>query len=255
MDTWEIVFLSMFGLLVFLVGIGAIRSFYTDSFSSVTTGFKILYYFLPYSLFLFAGMSDLIVQEFHLFPAALTSSVLVVLNYLIAKLVPGGLTQDTDICGIPGLSKVGSNLVPQSILFVSSFMGYIVAYVMQRNASLGYPVLGVAAAIALTQISVLTKTCAGQNYFLLDIFPSSILGTVGGAGIGALMGYFISKYVNVGSGADTSQNSVLGSKSPITGPPASKTPGVGTCSAANDQDQFVCEAYKNGQLVTSTIVE
>ena len=39
---------------------------------------------------------------------------------------------------------------------------------------------------------------------------------------------------------------------PIT--PISPTPDVGTCSPPNDQDQFVCEAYKDGEVVTSTIV-
>jgi hypothetical protein len=41
-----------------------------------------------------------------------------------------------------------------------------------------------------------------------------------------------------------------------TGPLGSRrSPGVGTCSAPNDQDQFVCEAYRNGKLVTTTIAE
>ena len=32
----------------------------------------------------------------------------------------------------------------------------------------------------------------------------------------------------------------------------SSTSSVGTCSAANDDDQMVCEAYKNGELVISS---
>lgn len=252
MDGFEI------GLIVLgaFIGIGVIFAFgssiQTAKLSVATVGFKILYYFLPYSLFLFAAMSDLIVQEIHFFPGALISTVLVILNHLLARATTG-IAQDTDICGIPGLSRVGSNLVPQSILFVTSLMSYIAGYVLNRNQTLAYPLMGLAGGVSLIQLSVINQQCGADLYYF-GTLPASMFAIAIG-GLAGFAGYFVSKYVNVTSGADTAQNSVLGSKSPITGPPASKTPGVGTCSAPNDQDQFVCEAYKNGQLVTSTIVE
>ena len=254
MNTWEAILVGVSATLGVLALIAGIRTS-SDAVSPVTTGFKILYYFLPYSLFLFAALSDLIVQELHFFPAAIFSSILITLNYFLAKVVPGGLTQDRDMCGIPGLAKVGSNILPQSILFVTSFMAYVSGYVLQRNTAVGYPVLGVSAGIALMQLGIFTSQCGSEPYYLLNAFPSGAAAVVVGSLIGGLIGYYFSKDINVSSGADTSQGSILGSKSPVSGPPVTQTPGVGTCSAPNDQDQFVCEAYKNGQLVTSTMVE
>jgi hypothetical protein len=35
--------------------------------------------------------------------------------------------------------------------------------------------------------------------------------------------------------------------------PEKASSSVGTCSAPNDDDQLVCEAYRNGELVTTSI--
>ncbi len=72
--------------------------------------------------------------------------------------------------------------------------------------------------------------------------------------IGGLAGYGFSYLqgdtAGVGISSEAKQN--------LGGPamaPTSGTPGAGKCSSTDSDDQFVCEAYKNGELVTSTIVE
>jgi hypothetical protein len=40
----------------------------------------------------------------------------------------------------------------------------------------------------------------------------------------------------------------------VSGDSVCNASGSGKCVPPNDEDQFVCEAYRDGQLVTSTIV-
>jgi hypothetical protein len=74
--------------------------------------------------------------------------------------------------------------------------------------------------------------------------------------IGGLSGYGFStlKGDTAGVGISSEAKQSLASGGPAMAP-TSGTAGAGKCSPTDSDDQFVCEAYKNGELVTSTIVE
>jgi hypothetical protein len=215
--------------------------------------FYILYYFLPYALFLFGFVADGITRQLQYAPAGIMGLIMVYVNYTIARFT-GGNTVDTDFCGIPGLSRLGSDVMPQSILFVSTIMSYIAAYVTTINptpgSSANWPAWTAVFALFLIQWGILWKSnCSGFIYGLpLAAFGALALGLAVGGGAGA---GFASLAVTGKVDAPTTTGGGLGG----IGPTAPKTPGVGTCSPPNDQDQFVCEAYKNGELITTTIAE
>jgi hypothetical protein len=86
---------------------------------------------------------------------------------------------------------------------------------------------------------------------------SSLLAFIIGGGIGGGAGYGVSQssYFRSIGGVGGISLSQAAPPTKSSGFSSSKDPNVGTCSAPNDQDQFVCEAYKNGELVTTTITE
>lgn len=210
---------------------------------SLTNGFRIMYYFLPYALFIAGALIDITTTRLQFFPAGLTGFVAVILNYLIGMLLTGPVT-DRDMCGIPGLSAIGSSFAPQSMVFNLSTLSYIATYISLKQGVFGvnkiWPAWVAYVAVAVLNSSVLYATgCFNDG---TDALKKIGLGLVFGTGAGALGGWVASERLSSSSSSSDS------------GTPGTPPPDAGTCSAPNDQDQFVCEAYKNGQLVTSTIV-
>jgi hypothetical protein len=227
---------------------------------SLTNGFRIMYYFLPYALFIAGALIDITTTRLQFFPAGLTGFVAVLLNYLISMFYTGPVT-DRDMCGIPGLSAVGSSVAPQSMVFNLSTLSHIAMYISLKQGIFGvnkiWPAWVAYVAVAVLNSFVLYGTgCFNDNVDALKkIGFGLVFGTLAG-----LLGGWVSSKLLVPSGS---------SGQPLLGPggtqtcPDGSTPGPNgecptsssqTCSAVGD-DQFVCEAYKNGQLVTSTIVE
>ena len=67
--------------------------------------FKVLYYFLPYGLFLFVVIYDGLVRKVKFFPAGFVGLATVYINSLISYFASGRIsTTDKDICGVPGIS-------------------------------------------------------------------------------------------------------------------------------------------------------
>jgi hypothetical protein len=236
---------------------------------------KILYYFLPYFLILFSFFNDIILEGNMYWPAPLVALGAVMVNALASRGINGALIPESDLCGLPGLSRfLPSNLMPQIIVFSSTILAYIASF----NTGIGNtnavaPSWVMFAVIPIIQWIVLTAsgTCF-ESYFLVQKFgsvwgwgtASSLLALGLGLFSGGLAGGLLAGSADFRklspSGSPLIIPATLGPSgiTPFTPPPKKVTsddPNVGTCSAPNDQDQFVCEAYKNGELVTSTITE
>jgi hypothetical protein len=252
-----------------------------EGFGKASIFFKILYYFLPYSLILYSFVNDIILGTSMYWPAPLLGLGAGFLNTFVSKLLTGNVSIESDLCGIPGLTTVmPSFFAPQLIVVSGTILAYIASFNTSiKNQSTTLPFMSIDAswilfaAVIILQGSVLyTSKCLGGYYFpqfggilaiLIGIAIALVVGGGTGAGFATLP--FFAKPAGVsptllGPGGtqrcpDGLPPDANGSCDRSSGLGSSKDPNVGTCSAPNDQDQFVCEAYKNGELVTSTITE
>jgi hypothetical protein len=237
-------------------------SFFPPITGSITNGFRILYYFLPYILFALGFFIDIIAAKVQYIPAGITAFITCLINYLSSR-TWYGITVDRDMCGIPGLSSMSSQLLPQSALFNLTVLSHMAMYITLKQGFFGInkiaPIWGLFGAVGILQGIVLFSTGCFESV------PIGFLKIAMSAGVAALAGYIgayvTTKYVTDDVASGSSGRPLLGpggiQRCPdgSTPGPTGKCPGPSaeTCSAVGD-DQFVCEAYKNGQLVTSTIV-
>jgi hypothetical protein len=151
-----------------------------------------------------------------------------------------------DICDIPGLAFLTTTVMPQPIVLTSAIFWYYLngAWKYNPGSSIGTSIFAV---ITLLAQSWFIKQKCELKYGWI-----SVLAALGFGALFGIVGYW-SVWGATMQGNDTG---IIPSSLPNSlGSSKSTTPGVGTCSAPNDQDQFVCEAYKNGELITSTIAE
>lgn len=234
---------------------------------SIINWFRVLYYFLPYALFLFGIIYDGLIQKIKFFPAGFIGLVGVYVNSFISARFGFG-TVDQDICGIPGMSTWGSDIVPQNIAFVSTVLSYMASYITTKQGdaelmSTGVSWITVFGVWIIQAVFFNTTGCnetkvwalTGNNDIAKRIVPP-LLGLASGLLYGGVSGWAIANYVDVGGGSIQQSTLVGGGKSGPAMVPTSGTAGAGKCSSTGgDDDQFVCEAYKNGELVTTTIAE
>jgi hypothetical protein len=215
---------------------------------SISNGFRILYYFLPYILFTLGFFIDIVTAKVQFLPAGITALLTCVANYIASSSIYG-FTTDRDMCGIPGLSALGSRLLPQSALFNLTALAHMASYITIKQGFFGVnkiaPAWGLFGAVAILQGLVMSSTGCFESTGI------GIFKIIMSAGIAAGLGY-AGAYVTSKNISDPGSQGVVLPATP--GTPGTPPLDAGTCSAPNDQDQFVCEAYKNGQLVTSTIV-
>jgi hypothetical protein len=259
-------------LLAFLGGVFKIPTAYaegaplyeTSQYFSLINWFRILYYFLPYGLFLFGVIYDGLVRKIKFFPAGFIGLVAVYLNSLISYFVNGRVPViDSDSCGIPGMSKSGSVIAPQNILFTTTVLSYIASYITNTQSDSAYSGAawgGVGISALIGGAMYYRNNCYGDGTkwtlsFLGSVTPI-LYAVMGGMLIGGISGWQISSAIGDGGGIGLSseQKQSLSTGKPAMAP-TSGTSGAGKCSPTDSDDQFVCEAYKNGELVTSTIVE
>jgi hypothetical protein len=259
----EYIAIGVGGTLGVLIVIGVLSKLFAGaSGGGFTAPFLILIYFLPYLMAFYAIFNDSLSQSFNFSFSILLAILSVGINAAASKFTtsPTDVPIISDLCGIPGLSGLYSSHIPQGPLFVSTIMGYIATYMTLKGSSTSTWVPFVTwIVISLLQYGVLARDECLTN--MQGLFAgSSFFGTISsgklsplwaivlGGGTGAGLAAIIATYYHTSSGS--SQKSV----SPVTPTPGATPPSdVGTCSPPNDQDQFVCEAYKDGKLVTSTI--
>lgn len=235
---------------------------------SLVNWFKVLYYFLPYGLFLFGVIYDGLIRKIKFFPAGFIALGATYLNSTLSGLLMSD-TVDTDVCGIPGMSEWGSAIGAQNITFSTAVLSYIASYLSNSSDfDSSYKGMAWAGVFGVWLIQTIVFNLAGckDKRLWVGSFGSDIgnrlagplIGLMSGMLWGGLSGFLISKYVtgdDSGVGLSSEQKQVLTQKSGPAMAPTSDTAGAGKCSPTGDDDQFVCEAYKNGELVTSTIVE
>lgn len=228
--------------------------------------FRILYYFLPYGLFLFGIIYDGLIRKIKFFPAGFVGLINVYLNSLISYGISKTSSEDSDVCGIPGMSKWGSSIAPQNIVFTTTILSYIASYITasQSDSTYSGAAWGGVGIVFLIQLGMYynnecysSKPSGGWLFSFLGSITPPLYALFGGLLVGGLAGYGFSNLQgdSSGVGLESEQKQVLTSGKGPAMAPTSGTPGAGKCSSTSNDDQFVCEAYKNGELVTSTIVE
>ena len=284
MDLWDIIG----PILLTIIVVGGVWGYASKTIPDLFGYINILVLYIPISL-LFAGfIPDIVSQKFKYSVIGISGLCSVILNRLASSLamwyvgsVPSNLTAalskfptdpaklmsyNTIIqqyrhaysgCSVPGFEFFESTLVPQSLVLLCSMYAFTMLDILVNDASKNVTGLSVSflILIAIQTYFNVTNGCFnsglfifGENIYirLIGMLLCMIVFAMAGAGIG----YGIKMSIP----ADTSDGRV-GSNSIFKGglksPDLIATKDVGI----SDQDQFVCDAYKNGELITSTIVD
>ncbi len=274
MDPWEIATIT---ILVVLVAIGAgvgIKAIGTEKISSVFgTFFFVVTNFIPLGLVLFGFIADLIGQEFRYSIGSIVGLIAIAINALLKMpleslfSIPPAVASAQDSgsawCIIPGLEMFENRVTPMNFVSSTAILTYFLIFAAlnrtaQQNISIGlaFPL------ILLTQLATFyVGGCDGY-------YPAGWAGKLAAIVLGAAVG--ASAYGVVASVYPASSPFGYGLKNPVTPTasgwqgarePGSSGSGIGgpqtgaKCSAANtdDDNAYVCEAYKNGVLVTEKI--
>jgi len=156
-----------------------------------------------------------------------------------------------EFCSFPGLENFDNKYAPQNILVVTTIMFYyMIGEWESGNAS-----RTVAPGVTLL-LTVLAQIGTMYASGCLNPWWSPVGAIVGGSVFG-ISGYHIVKALN-GSATPFIANQTTktaGGLGDVEAPPidAAKPADGSKCAQANDDDQFVCDLYKNGELVTTTV--
>lgn len=169
---------------------------------------------------------------------------------------------DEDWCTLPGLQKLENGIAPQAIVMSMTFLLYLFFELIgtgHAEQSIG---IGITTVVVLTvqSLQLIFSKCLNQYTYgpywsvLIAVLMSAVFaGTSFGIQMKLWNGDVLPSPFNT-STTLTGQKTV-GSKNPYGGTPVTVGAPSGHSLPVDDQDQFVCEAYKDGELVTSTIVE
>lgn len=192
-------FMSLIGAIIYLVQRRKYQGSNLNALSIITAG-KALYYFIPYSLFLFGIVYDAINLKLKYLPAGFIGLLAVFLNYTFSSVFPEGLVY-SDLCGIPGMGAMGSNISPQNILFSTTVLSYITfTNVAIDPSSINNIVPGISIAIIfLLQLLMYylngCSTLGWKTNALSSLLPP-ILALAGGLLIGGLFGWGFTLLIN-----------------------------------------------------------
>jgi hypothetical protein len=273
MDGWEAAFLTL--LVAIVIGALGFVSYSSVNSTSILSLLKVFFFaitnFIPFGLITFGVIADLIGQELRYSLGSIVGFVAIVLNFIVSKFM--GFSVDVNStseasnvmawCMIPGLESLESKLLPMNIVSSSAIMMYYLIFASRvrqtsQNVSIyiAFPLL-----FALQLAAFYSGGC--QQYYL-----GGIGSKVGALVFGSLIGVFgwsiVSQlfpsnapFLSLPNGG--SQGSSFGSSNLPVAPSSTGVGGAPTsgakCSQDNSQDgdEFVCEAYKNGVLVTEQI--
>ena len=185
----------------------------------------------------------------------------------------------TEPCTLPGFEWVGDwfnqTYLPQGIVLSSSILFYYLWFLINTDRPQIIPGLSIGIILVGQAFSLSSAGCFGGDAWGI-IFTKVFFACAFGAVIAGI-GYAIVKNTDYRPFSSFSEqfttfsakkenNSTPAKKmvvdvfgpppaaSAVSGDSACTPSGNGKCLPANDEDQFVCEAYRDGQLVTSTIV-
>lgn len=272
-STYAEVLFALIGFIV--VGLGLI---YTSKTVFGPGSFQyagIFAMYLPVTYVMVGIISDIVAQQYKASASSVTAIMAVIVNKLVSMLfIYLGFTtqkiqeltsQDGDIttlykriyqgCTVPGFEGMESILAPQSLVVIFSLFAFFALEI-----SLNHPgqslsgLVWIAVAALIIQLAFIhTNGCLSGEYYwnnsiVVPIFFSVLIGgSVGVAGWWA--NHFLFPTPPGSAAAGGSGGDLLRSVLPPVGGP------TGGSSGGSDDNQFVCEAYKNGELITSTIAE
>lgn len=225
--------------------------------------------FIPFGLITFGIIADLIGQEFRHSIGSAVGFFAILLNFIIAKFAGWSIdtysnTETTDVmgwCMIPGLERLESKLLPMNIVSSSA----IIAYYLGFAAAVRQPRQNISIGVAFPLLFVIqlgTFFGGGCDKYYLGGIGSKIVAFVFGTILGLISfgiveGAFPSyaPFLNTQMGGATQSNYGSSSRPPMIPGVGGAPPSGAKCSQDNseDGDEFVCEAYKNGVLVTEEI--
>lgn len=265
-------------VLVGLSVIGIIGLLYVFSgkqqLANVITRFSFsLYFFIPYALFTFGIVVDMLTRSLQYTPASFAGLTGILINFATSLMFTNGVVPPVTnaLCEIPGLSQFSSAIAPQSMMFSLSILAYIAAYTTRMKggslvvdpqfiwppwamyfglAGLHYVVLGANGCLTGP------KAVGG---LLFPLAWGGIIGLIGSTVLKSAnpttpttptstpFGYHETRICKDGSIPG------INGKCPDDSTPTTST--VGTCSAGSGDGEFVCESFKNGKLETKVMTE
>lgn len=244
--------------------------------------------YLPTSYVLVGILSDIVSQRFNASISSISAIAAVLLNAGLSGIATNylGLTteklqrtiaENGDItslyrrvyegCTVPGFENVESIFAPQSFVIIWTLFFYFLTLIKSTNSGQSVAGLGgLTGAALLVQIMFLnSNNCLKNEYFAFNTVAMPFIASIAiGALVGGAFGGATPQILAAVYPTDTTkQGSLFGGSGPALGPSSSYgstggsvLPQVGEpTSGSSDDNQFVCEAYKNGELITSTIAE
>ena len=180
----------------------------------------------------------------------------------IAPVFAGFNMRDIDgdkFCSIPGLNFLTDyGYFPQSVVFTNAILWYYFIDSWHNRPQTTGPLTGLGLGYLALQAFLVNKYC--NNIPPLKLFGGLVLGIISALAFYGFINGFKTLF-NVTVGGKESFTTIKEEYETNTkvfpfdksgaNKKVSDDPNVGTCAPPNDEDQFVCEMYKNGQLVAS----
>ena len=279
MDGWEIGLITTFSV------IGALILYFIFKQPAVTSGvgsglYGMIYTisnFLPYGILLFGFFADVVGQEFRYSIASFTGLLAILLNYalkpLLERVFTGAPASSTVVdergwCTLPGLEALESRATPMSIVSSSAIITYLLIFAwIDRPASDNIAISVLLPVILIVQMFTFHFSGCSPYYNTSSLMGgftlAMLLGGIVGTGIWAAINFGAPQYSpfsefmptlpvtsqhGLESGGGGATRKGVGGANHTTGGKCSQVGG-----STDDDNAYVCEAYKNGQLVTQTI--
>lgn len=225
---------------------------------------------LPFSLLSYGFAGDLINQEF-LTPRLSTPSIAALLSMLLIGISTQGyaMTQGIDLsaqdtsgqlwCTIPGMENLESPWIPTAFVSTATIASYYLYWAWHTNRPYRNLLITFSVVLFIQLVSFNIGQCSdsykpllGRGGTIINIFVAIILGAI------AALIAFLSTSIAGGLKYDPFPTSTT-AKSAEPGPPPGGTTGGnftgGTSQKlSGDENVFVAELYKDGKLVTESIV-
>lgn len=273
MDPWEIATITIVAVLfVIAAGVG-IRFAGTEGMISVGKSFVFaITNFIPFGLITFGFIADMIGQEYRYSIGSILGIAVIIVNSFLARLVepafglpPVTSTGTSDSgggwCMIPGLEHLENRVTPMNFVSSAAILTYYLIFAAQnRPLSQNTSIIMISVLIPAAQF--LSFWLSGCSAYYAQGSIGKFLAIVLGIAAGAITYWVISstfpQSAPFGYGLKNPVTPSAGwqSSGPVAPPPGIGGPQTGAkCSAANtdDDNAYVCEAYKNGVLVTEKI--
>lgn len=223
--------------------------------------------FIPFGFITFGFIADMIGQDFRYSIGSIVGLIAIVVNFFIALMTGKSVVWDATTqerpgpawCMIPGLEKFENKRMPMSIVSSWSILTYYLIFALtNRDLSSNVSILSSIGVLSVVQLA--TFYGSDCSMFYEDSSTWRILSLLLGIGIGASgWGVVSSLYPSQAPFPNTKEHMLSGPgwDGSVQSPVFQKlTPRTGAqCSKDHSEegDEFVCEAYKNGQLVTEKI--